>query len=282
MNEDNLSEYSKIDYFKWVKAIAILVVAFSVASYAGTYSKSIQPSSFRSFSVSGEGKVVAIPDVAEFSFTVITEGGSDLVKTQAENTAKINAAIKFVKSEGVKDADIKTQNYNISPRYQNYQCDYLRPLPLGVESGAAISPEYYSRPCPPAEIVGYTISQAVLVKARDFDKIGALLVGVVENGANSVYGPNFTIDDPTEIENEARAKAIGNARIKALSIVKAGGFRLGRVLAISEGGYYPPYYQRFAENAIADGKGGGIASAPAIEPGSQDVVVNVSITYEIR
>lgn len=281
MNEDDYNKYTRIDYFRWIKVIAMLVVAISIASYANTYSKSIQPSSFRSFSVSGEGRVVAIPDVAEFSFTVITEGGPDLIKTQSENTSKINAAIKFVKSEGVKDADIKTQNYNISPRYQNYRCDYPIPLPLGAESESVVSQEFYPQPCPPAEIVGYTINQTVLVKARDFDKIGALLAGVVENGANSVYGPNFAIDDPTEIENEARAEAIKNARKKAEAVAKAGEFRLGRTLSISEGGYYPSYYQKLAETAVADGRGGTLP-APTIAPGSQDVVINVSITYEIR
>ena len=58
----------------------VLMAAFSLAAlwYVKSYSLVIEPSSFRSFTVSGEGKVVAIPDVAEFSFSVLTQGGKDL------------------------------------------------------------------------------------------------------------------------------------------------------------------------------------------------------------
>lgn len=277
MNEDGYIKYSKIDYFRWAKIAAMLIFALSAASYVNTYSKSIQPSSFRSFSVSGVGKVVAIPDVDEFSFTVITEGGTDVAVLEKENITKVNNAIEFIKSAGVKDADIKTQNYSISPRYQYFNCS---PIILRETFPYPASPDSDVRPCPPPEIVGYTITQTVSVKVRDREKIGVLLSGVVKNGANSVYGPSFTIDDPTKIENEARAIAIKNAKEKAESVAKAGGFRLGRILSINEGGYTP--YYRFTGLA-ADGKGGGDeVPPPAIEPGSQDVVINVSITYEIR
>ena len=266
------------DYLGLAIIFALALFALSVVSYVKTYSKSIEPGSYRSFSVAGEGKVVAIPDIAEISFTVITEGGTNLAELQNENTKKINDAIKFVKSAGVENKDIKTQNYNVSPRYQYYDCRPM-PVPLGSGTAGIAYPEPQS--CPPPEIIGYTINQSVSVKIRDQEKIGTILSGVVENGANSVYGPSFTIDDPTKIENEARAKAIKNAKTKADAIADAGGFRLGRILSISEGGGYPSYYYKLAETAVADGHGGDLP-APIIEPGSQDVIINVTITYEIR
>ncbi|MEK7090153.1 MAG: SIMPL domain-containing protein [Patescibacteria group bacterium] len=268
------------DYVGYALIFALAVFALSAASYVKTYSKSIQPSTFRNFSVSGEGKIIAIPDIAQFSFTVLTEGGTDLTGLQAENSKKVNAAIDFIKSEDIAAADIKTENYSISPRYQYFRCDYPVPLPLGIEGGATLRPDYYPKPCPPAEIVGYTISQSVSVKVREFEKIGSLLTGVVESGANSVSGVNFTIDNPTAIENQARAEAIKEARIKAEAIADAGGFRLGKILSITEGGGFYPYY-RLEASIDNNGKGGGMP-APAIEPGSQDVVINVSISYEIK
>ena len=78
--------------------LAVLAAGYGVLSFANSYGESIQPSSFRSFSVSGEGKAIAIPDVAEFQFTVVTEGGTDLASLQSKNTDAANKAIAFVKS----------------------------------------------------------------------------------------------------------------------------------------------------------------------------------------
>jgi len=255
------------NYLGLAGIIGILVAALSAWNFVGAYGKQIEPSSFRSFNVSGEGEVVAVPDVAQFSFTVLTEGGTDIASLQEENTTKMNRAIEYVKGQGVDSKDIRTEGYNVNPRYQYYDCS--RPI---YKSEA--------EPCPPAEIVGYTIRQTVSVKIRDFSNIGGLLSGVVEEGANTVSQLNFTIDDPTEVENEARAEAILKAQEKAEAIAEAGGFSLGQLLSIQEGGsgYYVPQYRM--ESMDAAGMGGG--AAPSIEPGSQEVSISVTLTYEIR
>ncbi|MCH7882998.1 SIMPL domain-containing protein [Patescibacteria group bacterium] len=250
-------------------AIAIVVALFlfslSAVGFVRSYSKSIEPSAFRSFSVRGEGKAIAIPDVAQFTFSVITEGGLDIAGLQKENTQKANSAIDFIKLEGVKTKDIKTQNYTIEPRYQRFSCP--RPLPGGVV-----------KPCPPPKIIGYTVRQSVLVKIRNFDTTGDILAGVVKSGVNSVSQLSFTIDDPAELENEARTKAIKQAKEKAKSISKAGGFRLGRLLSIEEGGFFPQPVFRTLEARVA----GASAPVPTIEPGSQEIRINVTLRYEIK
>ena len=75
---------------------ALLCFAYAVVNYVSSYSRSIEPSSFRSFSVSAEGKTTAVPDIAKFSFSVITEGDTDISLLQEENTQKMNQAVKFV------------------------------------------------------------------------------------------------------------------------------------------------------------------------------------------
>lgn len=244
--------------------IAALILSIASWSYANTYSKTIEPSSFRSFSVSGEGKVVAVPDVAKFSFSVITQGGKNLGDLQKQNIEKMNKAITYIKDQGVADKDIKTESFNVDPRYQYYGC----------KDGGS---------CPPAEIVGYTVTQSVGVKVRDFEKAGDILSGVVQNGANNVSGLQFTIDDPSSVMAKAREQAIEKAKEKAEQIADAGGFSVGRLLGISEGGYQPMYdsYLRNAKVSMAESIGGG-APAPSIEAGSQDVVVNISLQYEIK
>lgn len=246
--------------------ISMIILATSSLLFANIYSKSIEPSSYRSFSASGEGKIVAIPDVAQFSFSVLTEGGKNIGALQQENTQKINRAIALLKNVGVDDKDIKTASYNLQPRYQYFSC------PISKNSTA--------KPCPPPEIVGYAISQTVSVKIRDFEKIGEILSGIVQSGVNSVSQLSFTIDDPDSLENEARNEAIIKAIAKAESMAEAGGFKLGRLLSISEGGFYPRYaFEKVSSLGLSMDDG---AEQPQIEPGSQEVSVNVTLTYEIK
>lgn len=241
--------------------LGLLYVGFSLTK---TYDRSSEPTNFRSFTVSGDGKASGTPDVAEFSFQIITEGGVDVAKLQGDNAGKMNKVLEFVKKQGIAAKDIKTEQYSINPRYQTTSCDY--------NSGKV---------CPPAEIVGYTVQQGANVKIRDFKLISELLKGVVQNGANSVSQISFTIDNPTDVENAARAEAFKKAQDKAKSMAEAGGFSIGRLLDISEGTSYPTYYGR---------GGGGVAMdmvkaeapAPIIEAGSQEVNITVSLKYEIR
>jgi uncharacterized protein len=252
-------------YFGAGFLVIALLFAGAYFCYVNAYSRSIQPSAYRSFSVSADAKVVAVPDVSQFTFSVITEGGKDIASLQKTNTDKINKAIDFLKAKGIDQKDIKTLNYSLDPKYTYYNCPH---------------PESSITPCPPAQITGYTITQTVSVKVRDFTKIGDVLGGVVDNGANSVSQLSFTIDDPTSLENQARDQAIAKAIEKAKLTAQAGGFKLGRLLSIDEG--YTPYYSY----------GGGISAkdmssipsniTPNIEPGSQEVTANVALRYEIK
>ena len=219
------SERTK-SFLGWAVIIAVLLVGGSAWNLARTYSRSIQPSAFRSFAVSGQGKVVARPDVAMFTFSVINEGGIDIAALERDNTVRGNKINSWLKEQGVADKDIKTEQYNLSPRYQTSYC-----RPASPTGGIGV--------CPPPAIVGYTVTQGVTVKVRDFSKIGTILAGVVERGTNDVSQLNFTIDDPVMVENEARAKAIAEARTKAKLVAQAGGFRVGRLLGIDENGSQP-------------------------------------------
>lgn len=251
--------------YHFIVGVTVIVLALGFW-YMETYARSVPP--LRTFSVQGEGEVVAIPDIALISFSVLTEGGKNLAALQKENTEKGNAIIAFLKENGVEKKDIKTASYRINPRYQNYSC-------VGQPAPSA-------EPCPPREIVGYSIFQEIVVKVRDLGATGSLVSGVVAKGANTVSGPNFTIDEPEMLQNEARAKAVASAKAKAYVMAKAGGFRLGKPVSIYEG-YATPFPVRFSIDSKAEGMGGDTAlPAPAFEPGSENIRATVSVTYEIR
>lgn len=239
--------------------LALTAFSFSAVFLALSYAEANRPV-LGNFSVSAEGKIVAVPDIAVFTFSVLTQGDTRLAKLQQENTGKANETIAYLKQTGIESKDIKTERYAIEPRYQNVFC---RP-------GAA---------CPPPEIVGYTVHQTISVKIRDFTKIGDVLTGVVQKGANTVSELSFAVDDPEELENKVRAEALEKAQEKARALAKSGGFRLGKLLAIEEGGVGPRLFQL---QAVPKGGGFGGESAPLIEPGSQELTVTMTLTYEMK
>jgi len=211
----------------------------------------------RYITVSAEGEVIVVPDIAKLSFSVVSEGqNSDTI--QKENNEKVSQAITFVKGEGVDDKDIKTAHYNISPRYNyNYKSETGEP-----------------------QIIGYRMTQTVSVTVRDLEAVAGILGGLPELGINQIQGVSFDIDDPDSALNDAREEAFDKARDKAEIMAKQNGTSIKRVVTFSEGngGYPIPYYAKaesFDSGVVA-------AQAPTIEAGSQEVTVNVSVTYELR
>lgn len=236
--------------------VALLAGSYAVLLLAQSYATSQQQAHAGRFSSQGEGKVVITPDIATFSFSVITQGGANLKEIQDRNAKLSNDAISYVKQQGVQSEDITTQAYRVDPRYQYYNCSQ-------------------SNVCPPADIVGYTVTQSTSVKVRDFSKVGDILAGVVENGANSVSQLTFTADKIEDVQKQARTLAIAAAQEKAKAVAEETGFKLGRLVSVSDGGVTPLYSPQAMDAAYA-------SKAPAIEPGSQQVVVDVVLEYEMR
>lgn len=217
--------------------------------------------------VSGEGEVLAVPDIASFSFTVM-ETMSTVAAAQEAATKKTNDAIAFLKSEGIEEKDIKTLAYNVYPEYeyQNAVC------PLGASY------------CPPGRQVlkGYQVSQTVEVKVRDTDTVGELLTGIGGIGVQSVSGVLFTLDDEDAVREEARAEAIADAKEKAERLAKDLGVRLVRVTNFFENnGPEPyPYYGRGGDAFATVAEKGAVL--PELPPGENKFISTVTITYEIR
>ena len=110
--------------------------------------------------------------------------------------------------------------------------------------------------------------------------MAVLLGGLPSKGINQLGGVNFSVEDQDKYLNQAREEAFTKARAKAEAMAKYSGARLGRVVTFNEsnGGYPGPIY--YAKAMSAD-HGGSLPPTPTIEPGSQEVTVNISVVYEI-
>ena len=204
---------------------------------------------YQTVSFTGEGKVKTEPDTAKVDIGLTTEG-KDTITVQNENSSKMNAVIKFLKEKGIGEADIKTSNYSLSPKYE------------------------YSKG--KSSLVGYILNQNLTVTVRNLDKIGEILDGAVSSGANRIDSVSLFVDKPEELKNKAREEAVKAAKEKAMLTSKTAGFRLGRLVNFTEGffGEPPIFFEALAK--------GGAAPAPQIEPGSQEIKINVTLTYLLK
>lgn len=213
------------------------------------------PDMINQITVTGTAKISATPDVAVLNLGIVSEGAT-VNAAQKGVTDKMNAIVDALKNQfKIEAKDIQTENFSVNPKYD---------WSSGKQS-----------------IIGYTVNQSVSVKVRDFTKTGDILAKATELGANTVYGPTFSIDDPEKVKAEARDKAIAQAKSKAKLLADQVGIKLGRIVNFYEGG---------SEVAnVVYGMGGAMdsavsfkAAAPTIEPGTQDVQLTVSLSYEIK
>lgn len=219
-----------------------------------------------SITVTGEGRAFAVPDTANFSYTVRSEG-----KTATEVSA--NMAMMATEIEqaliaaGVKETDIKTENYNIYPRYE-----YVNRPVNGI-----VYPEGQRI------LAGYEATQTNQVRVRTIDEAPNLLSIPTENGADSVSQLQFTIWDETEIEAEARQLAIDDAKNKAQILAKQLGVSLGEITDYyenQEGGYYPIAYDMQSEMMEQDSAAK--ISEAQISTGENEIKKVVNITFQLR
>lgn len=220
-------------------------------------------------SVAGEGEVFAAPDIATFSFTVEARA-DDAISAQNEVASKMDAIRTYLSEAGVEERDIKTQYFNLSPRYEY-------PETTCNEFGF----------CPPRgepTIIGYQVSQSVSVKVRDTEKAGEILSAIGDHGAMNVSGLSFTIDDEDSLKAEARKLAIEDAKEKAEILAENLDARLVRMTGFWEENYgYPLPYGYGGDDMRAYDKAESALSQPASLPtGENKVTVRVNISYEIR
>ena len=208
-------------------------------------------------SVTGEGKAYVKPDVAMVALGMHSEAlkSQDAVD---KNNQIINGIIVSLKALGIEDKDIQTTSYSLNPLY-----DY-------TERGRIFK--------------GYSLDQQVSVKIRNFEKISEVLDKATFGGANTVGDLQFTVDNPETARAEARAKAIEQAREKAVSLFGQSGLKMGKLITVYEGGGYGGCGPDCVQPAY--GMGGALMDkatvAPQIQSGQMEVNASVTLTYQVK
>lgn len=163
--------------------------------------------------VMGEGEVAAAPDMAVVDMGVTREAETAQQAMQAVGAA-MSSVLMQLREQGLEDRDIQTSGLTLAPRWSRNR-----------------SPEDNE-----PEIVGFVASNMVTVRLRDLDLLGPVLSLVVEDGANRLGGLRFTVADPKPLMDEARRRAVADARRRAGVLAEAAGVTLGPLVSISESG----------------------------------------------
>lgn len=198
----------------------------------------------RTVTVTGSGSIASVPDTATLSLGVTTQGKTAAAAFSA-NSADVAKVIAALKAAGVASKDIQTQYVSLSPRTTN--------------TGD--------------QVLGYTAFNSVNVTSHDLTRAGSIIDAAVAAGADTVYGPSLTRSDSDAQYREALKAAVADAQKKADALAEAGHFTVGAVQNVTETSASQPIPLGAADKVSAP-------STP-IEPGTQQVDANVTVTFAI-
>ena len=201
----------------------------------------------------GVGKTTMTPDIAVMTFGILSTD-TTVASAQKQNTDKMNTLMSKMKGAGIANADLQTVDYSA---YEKTVWNQVKQI---------------------SESQGWIVSQSLQVKIRDVQKVSDIVQIAGQSNVTNINGPTFTVDVPSKYESEARTKALADARQKAQTLAQALGLKIDQVVGYSESknNPNPPVpYMMDAKTAV----GGGPSAAPEISVGTQDLILNVSVTY---
>lgn len=228
-----------------------LALGATMTAHAQTAPAIAAPIDGTLLNVSANAEAKRVPDVATLSAGVVTQAadGNTAMRQNAEQMTKVLAAIK---AAGIAERDVQTSGVNLSPQYR-----------------------YAENEAP--KITGYQASNTVSLKVRDIARLGKVLDALAAQGANQINGPQFEIDQPEPVYDEARLAALKKAQARAETYAKALGLRVRRIVSISEsgGGNFRPVMMRAAAAPMAAD-----ISTP-VSPGESSVSVNLDVVFDL-
>ena len=202
--------------------------------------------------LSAYGETRAEPDMATISLGVTTSGPT-AARAMADNASRMGAVVAALRKSGIPDKDIQT-------------------------SGLNLSAQYAYEPNQTPKLTGYQASNQVTVTVHDLARLGPAVDATTSAGANQVNGISFGLDDPTAAENIAREAAVKALRAKADLYARATGYRVLRLVSLSEGGgYSPPGPLPMMSFAKRDAT----VSGTAVSPGELKVRIDINGLYEL-
>jgi uncharacterized protein YggE len=203
-------------------------------------------------SLSAHGETKVVPDEATITLGVQTQApvAAQAMTENAERMTQVTAALRRA---GVADKDIQTSNLNLSPQYV-YVTDQ------------------------PAKLTGYQASNEVTITVENLSRLGPVVDAVTAAGANQINGISFGLKDSSAAEDQARMAAVKALRAKAELYAGATGYRVARLVSLSEGGGSGPVE---GQMVIVTAARRSAAPRVPVSSGELTVAIDINGLYEL-
>ncbi len=214
---------------------------------------------FKSVTVTGQGKVAYTPDLAIVTLGVQIDKVSKPEDALNQLNTKVASIMEAVKKAGIAPENIQTQNYSLYPQY-----DYKDNV---------------------STVSGYNANEQLVIKVvgydKDQNKLSQVIAAASKAGANQVNNLAFDASNLNDLKQQARVKAIEDAKAKSSVLATTAGVELKDITGWYENFVNPvPMYS----TDYASGKGGmGAGAASPLTPsGDREVVIEIGVTYNIK
>ena len=194
--------------------------------------------------VAGKGVVTAEPDAAEVTVGVEAVD-SRLDNASDDSSTTLDDIVQALKDMGIEEEDIRHSDFNIwcETDWSSEDDDE------GEDSGDGGT--------------RYHVTNSVVVTVHDLDQVTEVIRTAVKEGANTMYGVNYELEDMSTLEAEAREAAVTDARAKAEQLADLTDLTVGKVLSVSE----------------VIGESEAYTGYNMTSPGAVELSVNLQVTY---
>ena len=263
--------------------------------------------------VTGRGEASAQPDLAVLNFGV-EAFSSTVAEARSEAASAMSQILEVIKSQGIADQDIQTRSFSIRARNTTKEitrCTTTEELAEAVtelETGHLIPPipqteqemtaateqlraglEIQVAPREKGEeclvefervILGYDVTNQLLVKVRELSSIGDIIDQTAEVGGDLTrfQGVSFTIEDTNALQVQARTAAVEDLIAKASQVASLAGVQLGSLVFVSETGS-PIVNQSVSVERLEFAAS---AASTPIQAGQLNVVVSLQGAFNIK
>ncbi len=225
-----------------MKYIIVFIALVSNLSLLAQNNSDFQPQVL----VTGEGAVNVSPDQVIINSRIEHEG-DDVAEVKKKNDEVVDRVIKYLRSEGIPDKNIRTNYLNLNKNY-NYN----------------------------DKIYSYSANQAIAIKLENLADYEKIMSGLLDVGLNRIDGVEFQSSKIEEYTSEARKKAILDAKRKAEEYVAPLNQTIGKAINISEleKNNFQPMYKTEMLQSRADG-----GEQESISPGKMEINVKVTVGF---
>lgn len=213
---------------------------------------------YRQVTVTGQGRLSYQPDIAIVTLGVQIDKAPLAEEALNQLNAKVNSISSALKALGISAENIQTQNYSVMPQY-----DYKDNVSV---------------------VGGYNANQQLTVKITDYDKnpgnLNQVIAAASKAGANQILNLSFDASNLSDLKQQARVKAIADAREKSGALAAAAGVELKNIANWWENLIQPiPSYNYGGAMGAGIGGGGGMPQVPS---GSREIIIEIGVTYNIK